>query len=235
MEREIHTSMEIFGAPGVGKTTFIRKNGWISSHDEYHKALDNLIKDEFKKKIFIAPPRNIVRMFRDVIRNRYDEQAIKDFGSRHKEFLDICVFIIFNSPVSAERKVECYKFFINAILSWWLVKDRAGMVWDESFAKVVLYSCGMKPDFSDNYFRDIVRVMPKRGRYILLDGEPVQGVAGQIKRGKFDAKLSTKEKNEKLKSAEKYRSVANKLSYELLNFGCLVEKQISSITCDVET
>ena len=229
MEREIHTSMEIFGAPGVGKSTFIRKNGWISSHDEYHKAMDNIIKDEFKKKIFIVPPRKIVRMFRDVIRNRYDEQAIKDFGSRHKEFLDLCVFIIFNSPVSTVRKIECYKFLINAVLSWWLVSERMNMVWDESFAKVVLYACGMRPEFSDQYFSNIVRLMPKRDRYIILDGTPEQALEGQIKRGKFNNTLTLQEKKNKLRSAEKYRSVAERLCSELLDNGCLVETQMSTI------
>ena len=229
MEREIHTSMEIFGAPGVGKSTFIRKNGWISSHDEYHKAMDNIIKDDFKKKIFIAPPLKIVRMFRDVIRNRYDEKAIKEFGDRHKEFLDLCIYIIFNSPVSAERKVECYKFFINAILSWWLVEDRAGMVWDESFAKVVLYACGMKPDFSWQYFSNVVKVMPKRDKYIFMDGLPEQGVIGQINRGKFANNLTMAERETKINSSNKYRQVAEKLSEELVYCGSEVEKQFSTI------
>jgi hypothetical protein len=228
MEKK-YTSTEIFGAPGVGKSTFIRKNGWISSQDEYYKVLDNLIKAEFKKKIFFPPPNKIVRMFRAEIRNRLDEEAIKEFGNKHKEFLDLCVFIIFNSPISAERKIECYKFFNNAVLSWWLVKDTEGMVWDESFAKVVLYACGMQPDFSARYFSDIVSVMPKRDKYIFIDGSAEQGVKGQISRGKYNTDMSLIEHEAKMRSAEKYRGIAENLYFELLQNKNTVQKYTSKI------
>jgi len=221
--------VEIFGAPGVGKTTFIRKNGWISSHDEYHKMLDDIARNKFKKKYFIPFPAKILRLFRETTKSSIDENAIREFEKQYKEFIDLSIFIIFNSPVSAERRIRCYKFLVNAILSWWLVEDRAGMVWDESFAKVVLYACGMKPDFSWQYFSNVVKVMPKRDKYIFMDGLPEQGVIGQINRGKFANNLTMAERETKINSSNKYRQVAEKLSEELVYCGSEVEKQFSTI------
>jgi hypothetical protein len=142
--------VEIFGAPGVGKSTFIRNNGFVSSQDVYHRELDKLIRKELRRKYFVPLPGKILRSFRRSFESRFDEEAVREFGEAYREFLDLCFFVIFNSPVSPERRIRCYRFLIQAILSWWLVKDREGMIWDESFAKAVLYVCGMEPEFSGN-------------------------------------------------------------------------------------
>jgi hypothetical protein len=224
-----HISIEIFGAPGVGKSTFIKHNGYVSSWDLYHKELDSRIRNEFKKKLFIPLPDKFIRLYRGSFQNRYDEQAMSAFEEKYKEFMELCLYIIFNSPVSAERRIRCYKFLVNAVMSWWLVEEREGMIWDESFAKAVLYVCGMEPDFSEKNIYNLVSRMPKRDKYILIDGLPQQGVAGQIKRGKYYNNLSEIEKEEKLRSATKYRNMAERLSDELLHNGCIVEKHYSSL------
>lgn len=229
MNDERYETIEIFGAPGVGKSTFIRHHGLQSSHDIYQNELDKLIKNEFKKKVFIPIPGKVASIFRSNFKYRYDEKAIREFAAHHKEFLELCLFVIFNSPVSSERKIRCYKFIIDVILSWWLIKARDRMVWDESFAKAVVYVCGMDPKFSDRYFSDIVRVMPKRDKYIFLDATPEQGVTGQIKRNKFNNNMPESERTTRLRSAEKYRKVAEQLYAELIRNGCTVEKHMSTI------
>jgi hypothetical protein len=229
MNNNEHLSIEIFGPPGVGKSTFIRVSGLQSSQELYEKELDRFIKIEFKKKIYLPIPSKIAKMFRSVFQYRYDEVAFREFSSYYKEFLDLCLYVIFTSPVSAERKVRCYKLLLSAIVSWWILDDREGIVWDESFAKVVLYACGMDPGYSDKYFANIVKFIPKRSKYIFLDGTPEQGVIGQVNRGKYNNHLSLKEREEKLRSAEKYRKVAERLYTELVKNGCMVEIQRSTI------
>jgi hypothetical protein len=115
------------------------------------------------------------------------------------------------------------------VLSWWLVEDNGNIVWDESFAKVVLYACGMAPEFSREYLADLVRIMPKREEYVLLDGTPEQSVAGQINRGKFRENMPAREREQKLLSADKYREVAHRLSIELHRSGCAVDREKSGI------
>jgi hypothetical protein len=229
MNSNEHLGIEIFGAPGVGKSTYIRDSGLQSSQEIYEKELDRLIKNEFKKKIYLPIPSKIAKMFRSVFQYRYDEEAFREFSSNHKEFLDLCLYVIFNSPVSVERKLRCYKLLLSAVVSWWILDDRGGIVWDESFAKVVLYACGMDPGFSNEYFAEIVKFIPKRTKYIFLDGTPEQGVMGQVNRGKYNNHLSLEEKEEKLQSAVKYRKVAEQLYTELVNNGCTVERHRSTI------
>lgn len=74
------SSVEIFGAPGVGKTTFIRNEGLISSQDAYYTALDSIIAKEFKAKVFVPLPSTFVRLFRTPLLPRYDELALAGCG-----------------------------------------------------------------------------------------------------------------------------------------------------------
>jgi hypothetical protein len=222
-------SIEIFGGGGVGKSTLIREEGWTSSREVFLQELDRLLGERLRERIFIPFPRRVLRGFRDASIYRYEEEAMRVFASDWREFVDLCLLVIFNSPVSAERRIRCYRFFMKAVLSWWLVDEQEGLIWDESFAKATMYACAMAPDFSDSYFKDVVAAMPKRGRYILLDGNPEQSVEGQTKRGKFPERMSPSEREEKLRSAAKYRAMARRLCKELRATGHTVVERSSKV------
>jgi hypothetical protein len=82
------------------------------------------------------------------------------------------------------------------------------------------------------YFSELVRLMPKRGKYILLDGLPEQGVVGQMMRGKYNYNMSTEEVGTKLMSADKYRFIAEQLYNEFVKKRYVVEKYISTLNVD---